>query len=136
MRPRRTTMVPFLERLGSRRMLSRVIHVDANSPDAGPAADGSSWATAYVDLQQALAVATAGDEVRIADGVYKPTAGSDRAVTFSLKSGVAVYGGYAGLGDVDPDTRDVAAFNTTLSGDIGTVNNSSDNVYHIVTAIS
>ncbi|MDX1421056.1 MAG: hypothetical protein R3181_13910, partial [Rubricoccaceae bacterium] len=70
-----------------------VLHVDA---DAAPGGDGASWATAFDDLQDALAVAAPGDEVWVAEGTYKPTDTGDRTATFALASGVALYGGFDG----------------------------------------
>jgi len=35
--------------------------------------NGTSWATAYGDLQSALAVAASGDEIWVKNGVYLPT---------------------------------------------------------------
>jgi len=58
---------------------------------------------------------------------------ADRTGTFQLRSGVSVVGGYAGYGAADPDERDVALYETILSGDIGTVDDNSDNSYHVVT---
>src|SRR5690606_8474226 len=107
-----------------------VIHVDA---DAAPGGDGVSWATAFHDLQDALAVAEAGDEVWIAEGVYKPTEGSDRMATFTLASGVALYGGFEGT-ETQREERDWVANLSVLSGDVGVPGDSTDNAYHVVTA--
>ncbi|HEX5840091.1 MAG TPA: hypothetical protein VFY26_19800, partial [Anaerolineales bacterium] len=64
--------------------------------DAAGANDGTSWTNGFTDLQLALAAASSGDEIWVATGVYKPTSGTDRSVSFVLKNGVAVYGGFAG----------------------------------------
>ncbi len=119
-----------IEFLESRLLLSATRYVDLNS--AGPAHDGTSWDAAYVDLQQALAAAMAGDEIHVADGTYKPTADTDQTISFVLKTGVSVLGGYAGSGASDPNLRDIAANVTVLSGDIGTAGTSTDNSYHVV----
>ncbi len=115
----------------------RVIHVDDDAPTGG---DGSSWGSAFVDLQDALAVAGTGDVVRVAQGTYAPApAGGERGVHFVMIDGVALLGGYAGLGASDPDARDVLAFVTTLTGDLDG-NDGSDfegngeNSYHVVVA--
>ena len=105
-----------------------VTYVDA---DAAGANDGSSWAKAYGDLQNALAAATSGDEVWVAEGAYKPTSGTDRTISFQLVEGVALYGGFAGT-EGARDQRDWAAHKTILSGDIGNPGDSSDNSYHVV----
>jgi hypothetical protein len=83
-------------------------------------------------LQTALGQAFYGDEIWVATGTYKPTTGSDRAATFSLPDGVGVYGGFVGT-ETARHQRDWATNVTTLNGDIGTIGNSSDNVYHVVT---
>ncbi len=118
------------EPLEGRLLLSKTIYVDVNSP--APARNGPTWATAYTDLQAALGVAVSGDTIKVADGTYRPTAGTDRTISFTLKTGVALYGGYAGNGSVDPDARDVVASPSILSGDIGTVGSDADNSYHVV----
>ncbi len=94
-----------------------VVFVDANA--TGPEHDGTSWCTAYTDLQDALTAATAGTEIRVADGTYKPTTGLVRTSTFRLKTGVAVLGGFAGCGAADPDLRDLSIYESVLSGDLG-----------------
>jgi predicted outer membrane repeat protein len=87
------------------------------------AKDGSTWANAFTSLQDALEAAQVGNEICVAQGIYKPDAGKnvlagDRLATFGLKSGVAIKGGYAGLGKPDPNTRDIALYETVLSGDL------------------
>lgn len=94
---------------------------------------GLSWSDAYTDLQSALSAAAAGDEVWVAAGTYQPTAGADRGVSFVLKEGVALYGGFAGIETLRGD-RDWVANVTTLSGDIGVAGDSADNSYHVVYA--
>ncbi|MGA2498442.1 MAG: right-handed parallel beta-helix repeat-containing protein, partial [Tepidisphaeraceae bacterium] len=118
--------------LEGRLLLSKTIYVDVNSP--APATNGPTWGTAYKDLQLALAVAVSGDTIKVGQGTYKPTSGTNRAISFQLKTGVAIYGGYAGYGSPHPDTRSVMAYPTILSGDIGTIGNTADNSYHVVAA--
>ncbi|HEX2973856.1 MAG TPA: Calx-beta domain-containing protein, partial [Tepidisphaeraceae bacterium] len=114
------------------RLLLAVLYVDLNA--TGPLHDGSSWDSAYVDLQPALIQAQAGDQIRIADGTYKPTAGTDRAQLFQMKNGVSLYGGYAGYKAANPDQRDIQLFPTILSGEIGDPKTVEDNSYHVVYA--
>ncbi len=60
-----------------------IVHV---KHDATGANTGANWANAHVDLQSALAAAVSGDEIWVAVGTYKPTPGTDRAVSFQMKS--------------------------------------------------
>ncbi|NCQ86187.1 MAG: cadherin [Microcystis aeruginosa W13-18] len=107
----------------------RTIFVRAN---AGGSNNGTSWVDAFTDLQGALAAAKSGDTIWVAGGTYKPTTGTDRNATFTLKNHVEIYGGFAGS-ETSLSQRNVATNATILSGDIGTVNTASDNVYHVVT---
>jgi predicted outer membrane repeat protein len=117
--------------------------------DAGPGGDGASWATAYRHLSDALAEAAgaggAVDEIRVGQGTYAPDRSAavpggtgDRDATFALVDGVAVRGGFAGVGAVDPDDRDPLAYETILSGDLAgddeTGGGTSENSRHVVTA--
>ena len=97
-----------------------------------PGANGTctSWANAC-ELQTALFNAVAGDQIWVAAGTYKPSS-SNRLATFQLKSGVAIYGGFPAAGG-GWETRDWETNITTLSGEIGILNDSADNSYHVVT---
>jgi parallel beta-helix repeat protein len=109
----------------------KVIYVDRSSVGANT---GTSWSDAYTSLQSAILAAGEGDTIRIADGIYKPTTSTDRSISFAMKSGVSLYGGYAGFGAPNPDGRDIVAHATVLSGDIGKLRNNVDNSYHVVAA--
>jgi hypothetical protein len=98
-------------------------------PDATGSEDCSDWANACT-LQDALASATADEEIWVAEGTHKP--GALRTDTFQLTSGVALYGGFAGSESLR-DERDWTVHEAILSGDIGTPDDDSDNTYHVVT---
>ncbi|UCG47568.1 MAG: hypothetical protein JSU94_19045 [Phycisphaerales bacterium] len=126
-----------------------IIYVDA---DAHGADEGSSWPNAYRYLQDALLTASPQDEIRVAQGLYKPDRGAgqipgDREAAFNLPDAVVLKGGYAGLGEPDPDARDIDKHLTVLSGDLlgndvevnapgdlPTDPSRAENSYHVVTA--
>jgi len=103
-----------------------IMYVDAEA--TGGDNNGTSWADAYTDLQSALALAHAGNEIWVAEGTYKPTDGTNRYATFNLKSGVAIHGGFT-ANSLDPDERDPQLYETILSGEI-----QDGNSYHVVTS--
>ena len=116
---------------------SGVVYVNANSGAASP--DGCSWGNAFPKLQDALTVSTAGDEIWVAAGAYYPDEGAgqtndSRTSTFRLKSGVAVYGGFAGA-ETTRSQRDPSVNVTVLSGDIGALGAAADNAYQVVNII-
>ena len=47
-------------------------------------------------FQDGLRAAEAGDEIWVAQGVYVPTKTGDRGISFVLKSGLSLYGGFEG----------------------------------------
>ncbi len=101
--------------------------------DASGDNNGTSWANAYTDLQSALSAAASGDEIWVAAGNYKPTTDTDRAISFNLKNGVKIYGGFAGTETLLAQ-RNPATNVTTLNGDIGVPYDPSDNSYHVISA--
>jgi hypothetical protein len=110
--------------------------------DAPPGGDGTSWNTAFRDLQDALGAVRNAHlhqaEIRIAEGVYTPDHGTlDRTASFAIASGVSLIGGFAGLGAANPDAVDPARFVSVLSGDLRRDDapgfaNRGDNSYHVV----
>lgn len=100
-------------------------YVDSSAIGAN---DGSSWSNAYDSLHLALSVAGIADTVLVAEGTYRPTNGSDRSKFFVVPSGVVLLGGYPSGGGLPL----VDEHKTILSGDIGTLNDSSDNTYHVI----
>jgi len=117
-------------------VVAGTLYVDDDAPAGG---DGLSWATACPRLQDALAQAASGAvaEIRVAGGIYRPAEpGGPREATFQLIDGVALRGGYAGLAGADPHQRDIALYETILSGDLNgddDLTGRSDNCYHVVT---
>ncbi len=109
--------------------LTGVIYVDGDNGSG--IEDGQSWTTAYTTLTAALAVAVSDDEIWVAEGTYYPTTSTDRDVSFNLVAGVILYGGFAGTESI-LDERDWEANEAILSGDIGILNDNSDNAYHVV----
>ena len=90
--------------------------------DATGANDGTSWANAYPNLQDALAAASDPSEIWVAEGVYYPDVGGgqnndDRSATFQMKNGLALYGGFAAT-EIVRTERNWTANITVLSGDI------------------
>ncbi|WP_373331102.1 DUF1565 domain-containing protein [Salmonirosea aquatica] len=93
-------------------------YVDDARPDNN--GDGLSWGTAFKDLKLAISVAQAGDEIWVAQGTYKPTTNpAQNGASFSMKEGVAIYGGFtSGQANRNDRNPDPATNNTLLSGDI------------------
>jgi predicted outer membrane repeat protein len=125
------------------------------APAATGSADCSSWANACT-LQKALNDAVSGDHIWVKQGVHYPDippyyADNDRNATFTLKNGVAIYGGFAGTPGTEGNfsVRDWQNNHTILSGDIDQNDNHGgnyiidlgenvigNNAYHVVTGVT
>jgi hypothetical protein len=91
------------------------IYVDR---DASGANNGTSWANAYTDFQDAINAASGSDEIWIAEGVYVPgNSRSDSFVIDDSKNGIQIYGGFGGNESSRAD-RNPSDHPTVLSGDV------------------
>jgi hypothetical protein len=109
---------------------------------AGATGNGSSWANASGDLQLMInqSVSLTRDTILVGAGVYFPNrridnlnviTPNDRVNSFSIKSKIKIFGGFAPNGN---GTRDLALNETILSGDLGITGTNADNAYHVVLA--
>ena len=118
--------------------LPNVLYVKHNASGNN---DGSSWANAFTILQDALLrikYCKAAKQIWVAAGTYYPDEGSgltnnDRTASFNLKSGVAIYGGFAGT-ETDLSQRVLKNNPTILSGEIQQDNDNTNNANHVVQA--
>ena len=108
-----------------------VYYVDQGFQGENPT--GESWLSAYPSLQQAIDAAgeKGGGEVWVKSGVHKPL-DSTRNATFTLKPGVALYGGFRG-NETSKEARNHKSNRTVLSGDVGRMSSTADNCYHVLT---
>lgn len=123
--------------------------VDDSSPATSP--DGSTWAMAFQDLQDALEIADPGDIVLVAEGTYSPSPNrTDNIVSSDLLSGssptprhhsfvfkepCSVIGGFLGYptGNTNPLAPDGISSNTVIWGDVtSTPLDIRDNSHHVV----
>jgi len=115
-----------------------ILYADANL--ASGLNDGSSWANAYQGpdgLRMAIVAASSGDEVFAAQGLYEPTQTATRTISFGLKNGVDIYGGFLGT-ESSPDERpEIGTAPSILSGDLSGNDGSNlfnDNSHHVINA--
>lgn len=97
---------------------ARTYYVDIDAPPGG---DGLSWNAPFTHLSEALDLAASGDEIRVAEGIYRPDQGpgrtpGDRHARFEVRPGVTLIGGWQG----DPafPNRQGPLFPTILCGDL------------------
>ena len=96
-------------------------------------ANGASWLNAFTQLEQAIDASKQSEcevEIWVASGIYTPTETDSRSDYWSLRSGLSIYGGFAGE-EVNRSERDWSQNRTILSGDIGKPFDSSDNSFYL-----
>lgn len=98
---------------------------------------GGTWENAYGNLQSALSLGIAGQEIWVSKGVYNPS-GINRNQSFTIPDSVKVFGGFDGTENIDFDlaNRKIFLNETILSGDIGIQGDSLDNSYHVVQTLN
>jgi hypothetical protein len=122
----------FLLEICSTAYAGQIIYVD---DDANGLNNGTSWQNAYINLQDALSDANSAEkpvEIRVAQGIYKPDQGTgitpgDKEATFQLVNIISLKGGYGGVGEPDPDARNVELHKTILNGDLADNDTPIDN---------
>ncbi|MGI6253235.1 MAG: right-handed parallel beta-helix repeat-containing protein [Aminivibrio sp.] len=91
--------------------------------DSGGKGEGTSWSDASPNLALILFKAGEGDEIWVAEGVYKPAYNKDGSPannvtrTFALKNGLKLYGGFPPGGAADKADRNPKAYPSVLNGD-------------------
>ncbi|MEP7355812.1 MAG: LamG domain-containing protein, partial [Anaerolineales bacterium] len=106
----------------------------------GCVTDGQTWGTAFADLQCALEVAAAGDDVWVAKSIEPYRPGTSPFARFNLVSGVGVFGNFQGTetsrGQRPPVNFELVKV-STLSGDLlddDNLGQFSDNAHNVVDA--
>jgi len=90
--------------------VGNVIYVDV---DSYPFHDGTTWVRAFVDIQDALDIASNGNEIWVAEGTYVLSSG------MSINKSISIYGGFDGTESTlgDRDSFPGNTHTTTVDGD-------------------
>lgn len=95
--------------------------------------DASSWANAApgTALRNIINTTTPGEEVWVACGTYYPTPDNNRAISFNMRNGVSIYGGFQGTENTLEERQFTCGSCSILSGEIGSPG-IADNSYTVV----
>ncbi len=102
---------------------------------------GCDWANAVPNLQDAIDLAASNPDVTalwVKAGTYNPgtsAATPDRFTSITVSKALSILGGFVGT-ETDASQRNASTNVTILSGDIGTVNSTGDNSYHVISHAS
>ncbi|MGB1216492.1 MAG: choice-of-anchor Q domain-containing protein, partial [Saprospiraceae bacterium] len=110
---------------------STILYVNQSASGSN---NGSTWANAFTDLQDALRVAencSIIQEVWVAEGTYHPHT-SDRNISFEIPNDMKILGGFPNTGTPTMADRDWDNNLTILSGDIGVNSDNTDNSFRVV----
>jgi hypothetical protein len=120
-----------------------IYHVKIDGSDDN---SGLSWNESFLTIQKALDVAQEGDQIWVAEGIYKPTYDyglniGEQGKHFRLKSGVGLFGGFPADGEPTFEDRDHYMYQTILCGDLNDDDywnesemmweNREDNCFHV-----
>ncbi|GAB4031824.1 hypothetical protein GCM10028774_10670 [Spirosoma jeollabukense] len=109
-------------------------YVRVNGTNNNPAM-ATTWSTSTTNLQGAINASNPGDQVWVAMGTYKTTTitgPGSRTISFAMKNGVTILGGFAGSGTPTLAQRNPSSLTTVLSGNLGAVGTDADNAYHVI----
>ncbi len=102
--------------------------------------DGSSWSSAFQDIQEAINIAKTDDQIWIAKGTYKPNTIFDinsngtlesREQMYYIARDIQLFGGFQG-NESNLNDRDCELFPTILDGNLGSMATSVDNAFHVL----
>jgi hypothetical protein len=106
------------------------IHAEIIYVIQGSNGDGTTWENAFGNLNDAIQKANFGDQIWVTKGTYVPTTTNDRKISFQIKDGIEVYGGFIGSETVLTE-RKTSENLTILSGEIGKPG-IADNSYNVI----
>jgi Secretion system C-terminal sorting domain len=128
--------IAFLLIIYITKLPAQTIFVNGNLATNG---DGTSWLSAFNNLQDAISEASASNEIWLVKGTYFPskdTTGNtmpvdNRSKTFYINKNIKIYGGFFG-NESSVSAANPTSNETILSGDIGVLNDNLDNAYHVI----